>query len=267
MRIGVIGTGNIGGMLAKAFAECPDTEVYVYNRTIGKAHALADAWQRIYVLPNEAAVADAVDVVFLCTKSGEGISILEDIGPRLSCRQYLVPTISTLPCSQLESCTDAGVAKVIPSIVQSVRSGILLVSHGPSLTPDQQVFLDHVFRRIATPFVVAEDQLRVASDLTSCGPAFIAYLLQLWAEAAERTGRLTRVQAEHLLTSTVVGLAQLLQSGVTIQDIITKVCVPGGVTECGMTPLREAGPALFDTLHEATSHHAQRPPMAPMLRE
>ncbi len=260
MRIGVIGTGNIGGMLAKAFAACPDTEVYVYNRTISKAHALAETSQQVFVSPSIRDVAEVSDVVFICTKPYDGNAVLAEVGPLLSRKQFLVATISTVPFTQLESYTEAGVAKVIPSIAQSARSGILLVSHGPSLTTEQQHTLEALFNEIATPFVVEEQQIRVASDLASCGPAFIACLLDLWADAAARTGKLNYVQAEHLLTATLIGVAQLLQSGITLKDIITKVSVPGGVTEIGLQSLRQTAPQVFDNLHQATARHA--PPKA-----
>jgi competence protein ComER len=261
MRIGVIGTGNIGGMLAKAFAACPDTEVYVYNRTMSKALALAETSQQVFVLPKSRDVAEVSDVVFICTKPGDAHEVLAEVGPLLSRQQFLVVTISTLPFATLESYTEAGVAKVIPSIAQTARSGILLVSRGPSLTEEQQHTLEALFHAIATPFVVEEHQIRVASDLTSCGPAFIACLLNLWADAAARTEKIDHVQAEQLLTATLIGVAQLLQSGMTLNDIITKVSVPGGVTECGLQSLRQAAPHIFDDLHQTTARHVHQSPV------
>jgi competence protein ComER len=266
MRIGVIGTGNIGGMLAKAFAACPDTQVYVYNRTVSKAHALAETSQQVFVSPSPRAVAEGSDVVFVCTKPCDGNAVLEEVGPLLSQSQFLVATISTVPFEKLESYTEAGVAKVIPSIAQSARSGILLVSHGPSLTTAQRHTLEGLFKEIATPFVVEEQQIRVASDLASCGPAFIACLLDMWADAAVRTEKLNYVQAEHLLSATLIGVAQLLQSGMTLKDIITKVSVPGGVTEIGLQSLRQTAPQMFDDLHQTTARHAHQNPVGNLFR-
>jgi competence protein ComER len=131
----------------------------------------------------------------------------------------------------------------------------MLVEHGPSLPQSQRRQLESLLATMSTPFVVAEDQLRVASDLASCGPAFLAYLLKQWAETAARTGKLSYAEAEHLLQATLVGVAALLQSGMTLRDVIDKVAVPGGVTETGIASLEATSAHVFEQLHEATANH------------
>jgi competence protein ComER len=255
MHIGVIGTGNIGGMLARVLAGNPDTEVYVFNRTLRKATALAEAVPDLTMLTSARDVAKVSDVVFVCTKPQDGTAVLREIGPFLRQDQLLVVTVSSWHLEDIEGLTCAGVAKVIPSIVQHQRSGIMLVEHGPSLPQSQRRQLESLLATMSTPFVVAEDQLRVASDLASCGPAFLAYLLKQWAETAARTGKLSYAEAEHLLQATLVGVAALLQSGMTLRDVIDKVAVPGGVTETGIASLEATSAHVFEQLHEATANH------------
>jgi len=259
MRIGIIGTGNIGGMLAAAFAVNPHHDVYVFNRTPGKAIALAETTRNIHLARSTRDVAQVSDVLFVATKARDGQHIFAEIGPLLARTQLLVATISSVNLAELEGLTVAGVAKVIPSIVQTQRMGSLLVAYGPSLSMRLQSRLKQLLAEISTPFAVSEDQIRVASDLSSCSPAFIAYLIVQWAQVAAETRQVSYAEAEHLLVTTLTGTAQLLESGLTLQDIITKVAVPGGVTEVGLQALAEPSRRTFADLHEATERYARKP--------
>lgn len=266
MRIGVIGTGNIGSMIATAFASSPDIEVLIYNRTREKAEQVLRKAPRVHIAETAAELMQAVDVVFLCTKAKDGQPLVEQLGNLLTEDQVLVTTISKVPASTWESMTAARVAKVIPSIVQTTLSGIILVHYGSRFDRNLKNAFEQLLQRIATPYEVAEDQIRVASDLTSCGPALIAFLLQEWARMAAATGKISLCDAEHLLTQTTVGLADLLQSGMTLGSVIRKVAVPGGVTEIGVHSLSQTAADMFKALHEATEDYAQSSPAA-SLRE
>lgn len=257
MRIGVIGTGTIGSMLAQAFAVNPQHEIWVVNRTREKADALARSAPNIRVASGLADLVDRSQLVFLCTKAQDGRQLMNELGPLLRPHHMLAVTISSLPIAWLEQCAACPVAKVIPSVVQLARSGVILVCHGTRASDSDRVWLESALSEIATPHAVREDQIRVASDLTSCGPAFLAALLRHWAEAAEQTGTMTQEEAERLLSGTLAGVTQLLQSGMTFSDIIHRVCVPGGVTEAGLVSIRQEAPAVFTRLHQTTQLFSQ----------
>ncbi len=259
MRIGIIGTGNIGGMLSKAFATAhPEAQVTIYNRSRGKANRVAAGLANVYVTNSSIEAAQGADTVFLCTKSTDGWSVLDEVAPRLSRSQTLVTTISSIPLSDIEQITDASVAKVIPSVVQSVQSGVILVTYGPTMAQNARERLTQLLSSIAHPQAVSEAQVRVYSDLCSCGPAFMSELLVHWADAAASTGNITNEDAESMLVGTLIGLADLLRSGKSLGEVITSVAVPGGVTETGILSLRQSVPQVFQQLHQATQQHGIR---------
>jgi len=255
MNIGVIGTGNMGGMLAKSFSAYRDLTVRIINRTLSKARDLQEEVPTLEISRSLDEIFRDSDVLFICTKAADGLEILETFASRLTSRQMVATTISSLPLEKMESLTNAKTAIVIPSITQAVNSGVILVSYGCSFGDEAQDTMDALLRRIAIPFVVRPSQLRVASDLSSCGPAFLSVLLSKWSEAAANTGELSTGEAEFLLSQMLLGLADLLQEGMTLSDIIRKVSVPGGVTESGITSLNRNTRDLFSRLHESTSNH------------
>ena len=247
----------MGGMLAKAWATAGKAEVFVYNRTPEKARELARQVPRIHVAASAQDVARFTDVPVVATRASDGRVLLDQIGDILAPSQVLATTISTIPLADLETCTRAKVAKIIPSIVQSVQSGVLLVSYGSRFSGPDQEFFESVLGQIALPFAVGEDQLRVCSDLTSCGPAFIASILNAWAEAATKTGRISRGEAEFLITHTFTSTANLFLSGLSAADVLQRVTVPGGVTEVGLDVLDGRVREVFEDLHTQTEQHSR----------
>lgn len=258
MRIGVIGTGNMGGMLAQAFAAAdPEATILVHNRTESKASRVARDFNNIRVVASVMEAVNGMDLVFVCTKSADGQALFQEIGPEMGRDQCLITTISSVPLGELEGLTSAHVAKVIPSIVQSVRKGVILVSFGPSMPMSVRDELEHQLSTIGRPFPVNESQIRTCSDLSSCGPAFISQLMMEWSRAAAECGVISSLEAEALLADTLIGLSEMLKGGLSFGDIVSRVAIPGGVTQTGMTVLEQEALSLFQHLHEATRLHGK----------
>lgn len=265
MRFGVIGTGNMGGMLAKGLATRGSVDVMIYNRTQFKAESLLADCPKLQLACNIPDLIRKSDVIIISTKANDGIEIMKTWGPMFSPTQTIVTTISSVPNQTWETMTPAKVAKVIPSITQSAQSGVLLVTYGERVDEQTRHQLDKCFKTFSTPFEICEEQIRVASDLASCGPAFISYLFMQWAEAAAETNRISAQDAQYLLTETLIGTADLLRNGLTLSDIVTKVTTKGGVTESGISILQLLCRNVFYQLHESTSRHSHFAKKEPTL--
>lgn len=84
--LGFIGTGNMGGALAKAACHVlPSDQVFLANRTVSKAQLLAEELE-CRVTDNEA-VAESADLIFLGVKPQMMAELLEDIAPILARRE------------------------------------------------------------------------------------------------------------------------------------------------------------------------------------
>ena len=85
MKIGFIGTGNMGGALAVAAAKSGEAEVLLANRTKAKAEALAERIGAA-VSGNEM-IAEEADHIFLGVKPQMMAGMLEGIAPALKARK------------------------------------------------------------------------------------------------------------------------------------------------------------------------------------
>lgn len=255
MKIGIIGTGHMGGMLARAFAETSSEQVRVYNRSHQKAEAVAADFTNIVVCDDWKAMVSNVDAVILCTKAADGLRFVQRLGPALRSDQLLLTTISSIDLDEWREMTPATPVKMIPSLTQTVHKGALLLSYPRVISSDDRDRIERTLSRIGRPYVIDEAQVRVCSDLTSCGPAFLASLCQSWAQAAAQTGNVGRMEAESLLTSMIAGFSALLEAGMTLNEIVAAIRVPGGVTEIGLNAMGDLPLQLFARVHNETSRH------------
>lgn len=260
MELGIIGTGSIGGMLTRAWLSSGQLErVHLYNRSPDKVAALAAPYgERAVVHPSAEALVTATPWVILCVKAEDARAILPTIARLLPTDGLLVSTNSALSLYELESLLPCYVAKLIPSVTQEVAAGALLLMSGPRLVQSEQVG-SHTLARlrdalsaIGSPYEIPEDALRVYSDMTSCGPAFLAQWLHAFAHAASERGVPLQI-AQKLLSDMAFGVGKLCQSGYRLEDITQRVAVPGGVTSAGIKVLDEAVVGVFERLLDTTA--------------
>jgi competence protein ComER len=256
MRIGIIGCGRMGGMLATALSRAgADLEVAIFTRTIARALALQrDEAIQVYVCDTLDCLLDRADLVLLCTHAEQVQELLPAIAARGTDRMMLGITCSSVALTDLERQIPGPVFKCIPSVTQWVLGGAMLFIPGPRMTACG-LACPEPLSRIARAVTVRESEVRVYSDLVSCFPAFLAAWLQGAEQAAIRRGVPAPVAAA-LIAETVTGTGRLLsERSLTLAQIIERVAVPGGVTEVGLREIADGDPTLFERVFTATAHH------------
>ena len=259
MRLGIIGAGQIGAMLATAWISANWTTPLVINtRTRAKATALVRKFPgRLQIMDSQDELAGACDAIFLCTKASDAHSIIEQIAPSLRANQWLAVTNSTTSLAWMEQTAPCRMAKIIPSMTQYARAGIVLVMPGERLQRDGLDEFYDLIAHIGTPHMIHEQEVRIYSDLTSCGPAFLADWLESMVCAAGERG-VPEMTARFLVGEMVYGVGQLIvREHFTLSEIIDRISVPGGVTNAGLHVLRDARRDLFHRVFAATAAHAQ----------
>lgn len=249
----------MGGMLARALAQTSSETVWICNRSRSKADAIADEFDHVIACDTWADVVSHADVIVLCTKATDGQSLMrDDMGRRLAPNQLFVTTISSVNLDAWCDYTKATPIKMIPSLTQKVHKGIILLSYPRTLPTSVRNRLEARLSDIGKPCVIDEVQVRICSDITSCGPAFLATICKSWAESAARTGTIDRHLAQILLQEMFVGLSALIEAGMSFDEIVQDIKVPGGVTERGIESMEDIPLHMFSRLHHETarfSHH------------
>jgi competence protein ComER len=251
-QIGIIGTGSMGSMLVRSFirsgAARPDA-ILAFNRTAAKLQALAAETGIRCGRDNREVAADA-DVVFLCVRPSEVRDVLCELRNELSSGKVLVSIAAGVSLEDLQAWTEARVVRVIPALTSEVLKGASLVAFGDRATPSDRETVLSLLNAIGRAVEVEEEDFEILTLLTSCGPAFIAALMEEFAAAAVRQGGVRPDLAGLLVKETLTGTAGLLRD-TDFDRLIARVATPGGVTEKGVAVIREKGPGMFDEMVRA----------------
>ena len=242
---GFIGTGNMGGALARAACRrVPSDQVFLSNRTAEKARSLAE--ELGCRTADNQAVAESADFIFLGVKPQMMADLLSDIGPTLAQRPsrfILMSMAAGLTIQRLQELAGGPypVIRIMPNTPAAIGEGMILYTCGDGVAPDEeQVFLN-AMAGAGRFSPLAEHLIDAGSAVSGCGPAFLDLFLEALADGGVACG-LPRTQALEFAAQMAVGAGRLvLESGSHPGALKDAVCSPGGSTIQGVRALEAAG--------------------------
>ena len=241
---GFIGTGNMGGALARALAKNVEGDsILLANRSAEKAAALA-AELGCKAVSSEA-IAKKADYIFLGVKPQMMADLLAQLSPILKEREdrfILVTMAAGLTIQRIRELAvgDYPVIRIMPNTPASIGEGMILYTAGSDvLDIELQVFLS-AMSGAGRLSPLPEHLMDAGSAVSGCGPAFVDLFIEALADGGVACG-LPRASALEFAAQMVAGSAKLiLESGKHPGVLKDAVCSPGGTTIQGVRAL-EAG--------------------------
>jgi pyrroline-5-carboxylate reductase len=240
MKIAFIGTGNMGGALARAASKDQDNRIYLVNRHPEKAEAL-----RREIGGEVTDCAQAVreaELVFLGVKPHMLPELCATLRPLVREKKAPFAVVSMaagVPVTRLkELLGDCPMIRIMPNTPVAVGEGMILYTGDAE--EEMEAFLHAM--RFAGRFLRVEERLMDAGMAVSgCGPAFVDLFVEALSDAGVASG-LARKDATVLAAQMVLGSARLiLESGRHPGELKDAVCSPGGTTIQGVRKLEEKG--------------------------
>jgi pyrroline-5-carboxylate reductase len=239
--IAFIGTGNMGGALARAAAKSPLCEkLFLSNRSPEKARKLAE---ELGAEPtdNRGAAAQA-EILFLGVKPQGLERMVEGIRDVLEARErcVVVSMAAGWTIAELEKLLGGlPVVRILPNIPVAVGEGVTLLCASSRVTEEEKNTVKELLAPSGMVAELQEEQIEAASGVTGCGPAFAAMFIDALADGAVACG-LPRREAIAFAAQMLAGTARtLLQSGEHPDALRDRVCSPGGSTIQGVRKLEE----------------------------
>ncbi len=254
---GFIGTGSMGGAVAKAAAKAVGVgNLFLANRTPAKAEALA---AELGGRACDNGTAARQDYIFLGVKPQMMAGMLEGIRPVLRERMEkgetftLVTMAASLTIEKIREMAgvEAPTVRIMPNLPVSIGKGVILyTASGAEKT------LPGLLEALAPAGMllpVEERLIDAGSAVAGCGPAFACLFIEALADGGVACG-LPRAQAQTLALQMLAGTAELLlQTGQHPAALKDAVCSPGGTTIAGVHALEKGGfrAAAFDAVKAA----------------
>jgi len=191
------------------------------------------------VAASNADLAAATDLVVLCHKPAQ----LDDVAAEIDGQARAVASIvaATSIARLEEAFPGVPVYRFIPNIPVEVGRGVLCYAPGTLASdgPEREVL--ELFGRCGAVMPMEERLIDPAMALMSCGPAFMALVVEALAGAGARHG-IEKRDAVRLVVETMAGSAAYMDAnGLDPAELRARVATPGGLTEKGLRRLEEEG--------------------------
>lgn len=245
VKFGFIGTGNMGGALARAVTKSVGAdEVLLADKAATKAQLLADELKCSYSEIN--AVAASAKYIFLGVKPQVMEAALKSILPVLQKRDdrfVLVSMAAGLKISAIEKMlgSEYPIIRIMPNTPVSVGKGMILYTANDNVFMDEIAEFCEALKKAGRLDKIEENLIDAASAVSGCGPAFVYLFAESMADAAVECG-LSRQKAIEYAAQTLSGAAELiLTSAKHPAQLKDEVCSPAGSTIAGVHALEENG--------------------------
>lgn len=193
-------------------------------------------------------------IVFLCVKAAEMKSALLEIKPAISNDTHIVSIAGSVSIDNLQSVIQGKISRLMPTVTSETGAGISLVCHNENVTGGDAERLEKRLEPLGRVKTVKESDMGFAAELTSCAPGFIASIFGHFADAAlAHTSSLEAEEINEMVTETLFATAKLLvETGMSFNEVISRVATKGGITQEGVAVFSEALPAVFDDMFKKT---------------
>lgn len=250
MKIAIIGAGNMGGAMARGWAQgaqAAGVELTVANPSEGKLTALQAEYPDVRVTQSNVEAVRGADLVVLAVKPWKMETVAHELAPVLDYGTQMLASVAggvTLAdLAGLYRRADGALPPlfyVMPNTAVAVRQSMTFVA-ASGATEQQIAAVVDLFRLLGEALLVEERLMDGGMALASCGIAFAMRYIRAAMEGGVELG-FYPAEAQQIVMQTLKGAVELLRStGRHPEAEIDRVTTPGGITIRGLNEMEHAG--------------------------
>lgn len=241
MTIGIIGLGNIGGMLLKRFSEFLDLSniiVFSHHKINNKEYLYTKSAQELIEKSN---------IVFLCIRPQNLKEFFNEIklSDKILRDKIFVTTVAAInENTYYKNLGKIKLIRIIPSMINKI-GGPILLSRGKYASPLIKNKIRKLLLKVGDVYEVKEKEIDMYTHISSCSPAFIVEFLRLYVFSLVKKEK-DKEMAINLISDVLEITAQLFRKDRF--KVISQVCTKGGITEQGIKIIDSYKDTLFKNL-------------------
>ncbi len=254
MKVTIIGTGNIGGAIARGLAK--GTVINTSDITCtDKSEELLDklkTFDKEFVISNNNIEASKnADIIIIAVKPWMVEKVIDEIRPVLDYeRQVIVSVAAGITFEQMmtfltkhsgfDLMATPTIFRVIPNTAIEVMSSMTFVS-AYNASKEQSDLILKIFNELGNAMLVEERLMMAGTALASSGIAFALRYIRAAIEGGVELGFYPQ-EAQEIVVHTVKGAVDLLIANKSNPEMeIDKVTTPGGITIKGLNEMELSG--------------------------
>ena len=251
MKLAIIGTGNMGGAIARGLISAGAWDA---GNLICTAKTDASLARIQTTLPGVRATRDnrqaasEADLILLAVKPWLMDEVCNEIRPALDLRRHIIISVAAgislldlkLLLTMPGSAGKPVIFRAMPNTAVAVQDGVTFICQ-QNASEEQTAVVNHLFAALGYTLVTDEQHLETGTALASCGIAFAMRYMRAAMEGGVELG-FRPEEAARIVEHTVHGAASLLlQSGMHPEVAIDQVTTAGGITIKGLNAMERSG--------------------------
>ena len=251
-----------------------DEELIVSNRHLNKFESLIEEYpekfeslieeypeENLNITSDNEEVAKQCDKIIISVETPQFKEVLDEITPFINEKTHIIYTCAGLSFNHIKQFFDGKLTLVIPTLASTVtsnnaisslsrRKGVTLIKHNSKVELQERLFVEDLFnefsyvKKIDDPIYFNEEEnnlhpkdneLEISTIISSCGPAFVAVMIEKFAQCCFELSNISKEEAEDMILKTVIGTSMLKEDqSLSNADIINKVATKKGITQEGV---------------------------------
>ena len=236
IKIGFIGTGNMGASLALSIKDYPNSFLLLNNRTISKAEDLHNKIKNSEVVSAKQVIEQS-DFLFIGVKPIELKEVLKEI-KQINNKSIIISMVAGIYIKEIKSIIDNPIIRILPNTPVSIKSGLTLVCYSSIDDINKNTFIN-IMKETGELVEIKEEDINKISVITGSAPAYLDYFIDALIKAGIKQG-LNEKDVTNYVLKMIEGTIKLnIASNKSPLELGKEVCSPGGSTIEGVNILLE----------------------------
>jgi pyrroline-5-carboxylate reductase len=250
-KIGIIGLGTIGGLLAEKLVKSGDFEV-IASTLHPERHKDVEE-KGVKLLWSNRETAKEADVLIIAVKPRDVSKVLMEIRDEAK-GKLIISVAAAVPLKIMERIAPRSrFIRTMPNITAKVDEAVTCISPGSNANRDDIELVKAIFDLMGESITIDEEAMDTVTGFVGSGPAYAFILIDALADAGVKVG-LPKKMALRMAARTVLGSAKMiLENQGHPGELKDMVVTPGGVTIMGLYELekRSIRAALMEAVDAA----------------
>ena len=234
MKIGFIGTGNMGssiikGILSSKFEE--NENINIFDLDKDKVNNLVKEYG-VNAVNSEKELAKNSDIIVLSVKPHIIPVVLENLSENVKKDAIILTIAAGISISVIENALgeDKKVVRTMPNTPAQVLSGMTAVTFNKNIENSEKEIIFKLLNSFGKSVEIEEKLMHAYTGISGSLPAYVYMFMEALADGGVLCG-MPRNKAYEIVAQTVAGSAKmLLETGKHPGQLKDEVCSPSGTT-------------------------------------
>ena len=254
MKIAIIGTGNIGGAIARGLAQgtiFQPSDIICTTQSDESLERVRQINSEFVLTHDNVAAVKQADLILIAVKPWRVERIIDEIKSAIDFSRQIILSVAAgvtfdllstfltknMDYNQMSTPT---IFRLMPNTAIEVRSSMTFVS-ARNATQEQIDLVLRIFNELGNAMLIEERLMAAGTALASSGIAFALRYIRAAIEGGVELGFYPK-QAQEIVVHTVKGAVDLLLENHSNPEMeIDKVTTPGGITIKGLNEMELSG--------------------------